>query len=517
MRRLPLGSYPSLPSFVHDLITGSGPARNFLSRPHSAAPRPLASTPFRDEITEGLRRTNEGWGNDVVRELETWRTGNVVTLVAGQQVGFGGGPLYTLAKIASLIHLRQQLRASGRDAVAFFWMAGEDHDFLEAATITVPTQGDVRTLRAVERPAAGRIVGTLPLPESLITQLERHDPSLGGEWSRRGITFLDSFATLLASVLRGHGVVLVDSMLPELRRGGRELFEQIATRWSELQDAVRGRSRRLEEAGYHPQVEVSEAEHPLLWIVDEGIRNPVRSDGDGFRIGEKAVRQQQLLDRIVEQPERVSTGALARPLVQDLLFGTDFFIGGPAEVSYYAQSEELHEALGIRAPAVLLRSHTLVTREKILTRLQRHQLELHEVFESPDEVLARREQHAVDQWNASVEKASEELRRQIAEAAPMASSAAPEMERSITRSMRRIEYHLRRMRERGARGIARRNRERAETLEQARISLAPGGVPQDRIVAWLPLMKRFGEGLVPALIECGEPHTDSVTVVGFDV
>ena len=39
-------------------------------------------------------------------------------------------------------------------------------------------------------------------------------------------------------------------------------------------------------------------------------------------------------------------------LLQDLVFGTDLFVGGPAEVAYYAQLGGLYERFGIRRPRV---------------------------------------------------------------------------------------------------------------------------------------------------------------------
>ena len=67
--------------------------------------------------------------------LRAGRAGETVTLVAGQQVGFAGGPLYTLAKIATLVKMKRELEKQGKPATIFFWLATEDHDFAEVATL----------------------------------------------------------------------------------------------------------------------------------------------------------------------------------------------------------------------------------------------------------------------------------------------------------------------------------------------------------------------------------------------
>jgi uncharacterized protein YllA (UPF0747 family) len=58
-----------------------------------------------------------------------------LTIIAGQQVGFAGGPLYTLAKLASLVRFKRDMAKQGIPVTAFFWLATEDHDFDEVATL----------------------------------------------------------------------------------------------------------------------------------------------------------------------------------------------------------------------------------------------------------------------------------------------------------------------------------------------------------------------------------------------
>ena len=53
-------------------------------------------------------------------------------------------------------------------------------------------------------------------------------------------------------------------------------------------------------------------------------------------------------------PERTSTSALTRPLLQDSVLRPDVFVGGPAEVAYYAQIAPLHDLLGVEMPRTRL-------------------------------------------------------------------------------------------------------------------------------------------------------------------
>jgi len=64
--------------------------------------------------------------------LERFGAPNAMVVVAGQQPGLFGGPLYTLTKALSAIALaRAAEAASGRPVVPIFWVASDDHDFEE--------------------------------------------------------------------------------------------------------------------------------------------------------------------------------------------------------------------------------------------------------------------------------------------------------------------------------------------------------------------------------------------------
>ncbi|HEY6844354.1 MAG TPA: bacillithiol biosynthesis BshC, partial [Thermoanaerobaculia bacterium] len=214
--RVPLERYPGMNRFVLDWLAGD---ERFLSR-RTAPPQKRSIDPA---LLSALIASNKAWGLDVEADLRAWARGETQTIIAGQQVGFAGGPLYTIAKIASLLKMKR-----AKAATVFFWLATEDHDFAEVATLAIPNrdehrQRDLLYLRASNGDSR-QVVGRLAIPESLAAQLMS---ALGmtsrPEWLRPGITFRDSFAELVAGTLGG-GFVLVDALLPELRRAGAPLF-----------------------------------------------------------------------------------------------------------------------------------------------------------------------------------------------------------------------------------------------------------------------------------------------------
>ncbi|PAF11708.1 hypothetical protein CHH61_25850, partial [Shouchella clausii] len=65
----------------------------------------------------------------VYDSLNKLKQDNSAVIIGGQQAGILTGPLYTIHKVISIIHLaKQQESKLGIPVVPVFWIAGEDHD-----------------------------------------------------------------------------------------------------------------------------------------------------------------------------------------------------------------------------------------------------------------------------------------------------------------------------------------------------------------------------------------------------
>src|SRR5262245_60956200 len=122
------------------------------------------------DLHTALADQNRQWGLAVGDEIRRWAAGGTFTVTAGQQVGFAGGPLYTLVKLASLLKIKRDNEARGIPTTAFFWLATEDHDYNEAATFSLPRreakgQLDLITLRATHAVESRQVVGQQVVPE----------------------------------------------------------------------------------------------------------------------------------------------------------------------------------------------------------------------------------------------------------------------------------------------------------------------------------------------------------------
>jgi bacillithiol biosynthesis cysteine-adding enzyme BshC len=468
-------------------------------------------------MAAALDASNRHWGNFVADELRRWAAGETVTLITGQQVGFAGGPLYTLAKLATLVKMKRRLAAEGKEATIFFWLATEDHDYAEAARLSLPVntipsskggvnrQLDLITLRATRAVESRQVVGQAPVPDALMTQLLSLYDLDRPAWLREGITFRDSFAELLASVFEGERIVFVDALLPELRRAGAPLFEKMFARWDAIQQEIASRSDALTRAGYVPQVITRPGEqYTLLFRVDE--------HGERHIIDERAGDQAAISASISTS---ISTSALTRPLLQDFVFAPDVFVGGPSEIAYYAQIASLHEMLGVPMPRVALRGHALVAPKRIARLFERFNLEAREMFLPADEILAKREAAGVAEVHEIAVRAHAHLAAEITRIGEIGLPADHALARAINRSVGHIEYHFDKLAERAVRGLVRKEKERWTALRELVATFHPDGHVQDRVVSWFAYWCEFGNHLATRMTDCIEPDAPSFSVISL--
>jgi len=513
---VPLARYPGISRFALDFVQGTGAVHQFLPRPdlRSLRPRQASSAP---ELAEALIESNRLWSNDVSQSIRRWQSEETIVLVAGQQVGFAGGPLYTLAKIASLLAMRRSFEADGVPCTVFFWLATEDHDLAEIATITLPSPEGPVTISAGERNVTRRVVGSMAVPESLRRKLAGHMKfDQLPEWLRPGITFRDSFATLISEVFRGDQVILLDSLIPSLRKAGSRLLHRLVDSAASFAKKVEQRSDELQAAGYTPQVVARDGSLPFLFLIAEnGERLPLRETGGAWTAGEEPIEKEKLHQIIDHEPQRISTGVLTRPLLQDAVLQPSVFVGGPAEVSYYAQIAPLHRELDLVLPRVALRGHTLVAPERVLQTYHRQGLRPEDIFSDPEEIVARLEPEKDQQLSEAMAHARATIDRELTGIRDLALPADKTISKSVERSLRRIRYQVGRLEERGRRSIVRRNRERFEAIRRFSTTLFPGGVPQDRVIAWVAYWFQYGRRVVERMVDQTQPDSDRVRIIGL--
>ena len=401
----PIAALPHISPLFRDYASGreetlrsfysSYASRNqWMQRPGQIDPQ------LRQSVVSQLRAQNRDYGAGPATEANLDRLAEgAAAVVTGQQVALFGGPLLTLLKAATAIRLAADASRLGQPHVPVFWLASEDHDFDEINQAIFPTAHGLDTLRLPHNPGPGKPVGNLPLGGAILPVVEELQRCLGENSISQLLTslyvptatFASAFAAFLSRIFSEHGLIVIDASTRTFHALAHSTLRAAIEQADELHDALLERSRTLENAGYHAQVLVA-GSSSLLFLIDAstGARNALkRVSKDVWSAANRQYSASELIAILEETPERISPNALLRPVMQDTLLPTSAYVGGPAEVAYFAQSDVVYQRiLGHATPIVPRFSATLV--EPHLARLlHQHQLALTDVF-TTENALAQR-------------------------------------------------------------------------------------------------------------------------------
>jgi bacillithiol synthase len=312
-------------------------------------------------------------------------------VVTGQQVTLFGGPLLTVLKAATAIRKAKDASIAGTPHIPIFWLATEDHDLAEADHITLPNRHELETLRLEHNSPNGTAVGTSVLDSNIEPLVARAEELLGvgpqfdllAECYRPGQTMGQAFGQWIAHVFAAEGIVVIDAASREFHAMGRDILRQAIVRADELRVALTDRGEQLQAAGFHSQVLVAPSSS-LLFLFDQesGARVPLRRTEDAWQAARQTYSTEELLAILDESPERLSPNVLLRPIFQDSILPTSAYIGGPAEIAYFAQSQILYERILGRTTPVLPRLSATLLEPAIAGLLARHEVTFPDVIQS---------------------------------------------------------------------------------------------------------------------------------------
>ncbi len=363
----------------------------------------------RTEMAEIVLRQNEGFGiTDSVREsIANLSKPGSVAILTGQQAGLFTGPALTIYKALTALRLSEHLRQRGFNSAAVFWIASDDHDLAEITRLGIPEiGGGIRTMDArlplfTTADVPARPVGSIRLPESIHQVIEAYCQSVAGERSEAlrdmlaaayqpGATFAEAFGRLMATVLKDRGLILFDPRDKEAKKLAAPTVKRALNEAREIRASLTERNLSLQDSGFQPQVSVL-PRSSLVFLEDESARRLLSTGDEGFVLKDTGKRFTvvELTDFLDRHPEQFSPNVLLRPLVQDHLFPTVAYVGGPAEVSYFAQTDVLYRRYGRPAPVIWPRAGFTVVDDAAEMTLMRHGLQVEQCFTREDRIFRR--------------------------------------------------------------------------------------------------------------------------------
>lgn len=435
-----------------------------------------------------------------------------VAVLTGQQVGLFSGPSYTIYKALTAVRLAQQLSEQGTPAVPVFWLATEDHDFAEVSTCwTFDSNNHPVHLRLPEQAVADRPVGGIAISQYPTDELARslhgfpfadEVMSLVREAYRPGATMGEAFATLLKRILSPYGLLFFDPMHPEARKLAAPLLSQAVDAADDLTEALLARNRQLNDLGYHAQVHI-ERHTSLFFLLEDGRRINLRRKDGNYITGGRRVTPAELRDH----GAALSPNATLRPVVEDYMFPTVAYIGGPAELAYLAQSQVLYQRLLGRMPVSVSRNGFTLIDSRTRKLMDRYQLSLDCFFGGED---CLREKIAAKLTPPEISRSLEEVAASNSRNLANLRSTVEKFDKSLAdaldRSAAKMQYQLTKMQRKVARETLRRSQRALDESAFLYNGIYPHKHLQERFYTILPFLARHGLDLVDRIYD--NVHTD---------
>ena len=466
----------------------------------------------RSSVCDALERMNRGWGASeaTLKNIELLRDADCIAVVSGQQAGLFTGPLYTIYKALSAVKLAGCLSQRNTKAVPVFWIAAEDHDFAEVATAEFISRdcqlNQVSVSESLHR--EGQPVGNIVLDNSIVTVVDQlfgilPDSEFASDMKalvlnswEPGRCFVESFARMMTSLLGKYGLILLDPLDPTLKKLAAPLYSAAAQQASEIAEAIEQRSKELEGAGYHAQVTATANSFPLFLHDDAGARRAVsRTDEGKYKAKDldEEYSPEELAQLALEHPERFSPNVTLRAVVQDYLLPTIAYLGGSAEIAYFAQTAEVYRILRRPATPILPRSSLTIMERHAGRVLERYNLTLEDFFEGIDSVMKRVvEEHLGVNTAKLFAKSEEHINDELDRLRRELESVDPTLAGALDTGRKKINYQLEGLRTRFVRAQMSRDEAAHRQLQRAFEQLYPNKELQERHINITSLLARHG-------------------------
>ncbi len=479
------------------------------------APMVAAQSFSRDEVADALADQNAraGASEPTFANIERLRQKDSVVVITGQQAGLFTGPLYTIYKALTAIKLAEHLRARGLNVIPMFWVAAEDHDFEEVNhTRLINREGQLVTITyAGCPPKEGKPVGDVKLNEKISENIDEMIAALPeSEFMPRlakdlrdsykaGENFADAFGRMMMKLFGKFGVALINPLDNRLKAVAGEIYARAISNAPEFASRLVAASAQLEASGYHAQVYAS-AESAPLFMLDEGRRTAMtrRDDGRFYLKGsERSFGADELLETIRRCPSCFSPNVTLRPIVQDFLLPTLAYIGGPAEIAYFAQLRPNYGLLNRIDPVALPRASFTLIEKRHAKTMSKYDIKFTDLFAGFEEVMKSVVERSLDQNTATIFDETEKvINDQLDKLSASLAAVDPTLSQALVGGREKILYQINHLRARFVHNRGSRNETTRQQIERLFTALYPNKNLQEREINVFYFLARYGYELI---------------------
>lgn len=452
------------------------------------------------------------------KNISLLKNKKTLTIVTGQQLGLLGGPLYTFYKIITAIKLTQYLteRYDDFNFIPVFWLEGDDHDFNEVRWLNfINEENNLVEIKYNDELAEEDNRGCIgnKIFEKGINQFIHEIENVLRETEfkpvilsmikdiyQEGKSFKQAFKELLFYFFDSYGLIIFDPQDIVVKKLLVPVFKKEFENFRVHTEKLISTSAKLEE-NYHAQVKV----RPInLFMTYENGRYSIEPLEDNYKLRHKRVKftKEEILNLIENNPEQFSPNVLLRPICQDYILPTAFYVGGPAEICYSAQVLPLYNFFEMIPPIIYPRSSVTIIEKNIAGILDKYHLTIKDMFlnkeKITDKVIASLSEINID---AELNNTKDKLNTIFNDLKLLLNDIDKTLSDSSDKLKIKFEQGLEELRIKTVEAQKRKYEIALRQINRALISVLPNNTLQEREMNYFYFANKYGIDLIKLLFE----------------
>ncbi len=462
----------------------------------------------RNQVVDVLKAFNRRFGatGSTYESIDKLIDEKTVAVVTGQQMILYGGPLFTVYKIITAIHTARKMEQKlDRNVVPVFWLADEDHDYKEAATISLPSGDDHHQLYYDTLEGSDKRVSDIKTDADFsdfrkkLTDLLQDTEFTPDLWNLLDGCYTDgeyigsSFGKLILKIFGKYGLILAGSNDKGIKQLLIEPLAQSVRSVNSIESVLKETSQNLIQFGYHSQVTVQRSN--LFWIDEQKKRKKIQSDNKRWFIEDsnKEWSSQELIQSISSEPESFSPNVFLRPVVQNHFIPAAAYIAGPGEIAYYAQMKRFYHQFGHRMPLIIPRFSLTILESPIARIVEKLPFQIPEYVKRIEDLekmyIERSDSPDIEyifrDWKSKVSEASKNQVKKV-------SDIDPTLRKSADKTVSQFFTELDKLKGKLYRSVKDDEKIQLKRIHKIQNHLFPEMNLQEREVAFIYIMNRYG-------------------------
>lgn len=455
-----------------------------------------------------------GANEQTIKNIKQLENSDTYTVVTGQQVMLYGGPLFTVYKIITAILTANRLtKELGINVIPVFWIADEDHDFEEVASLSILNQEEHSEFtmnndysinnRVVEKQLGSQINDLKKEIRKALPETDFSDDlwSLLDQCYNSEESYGYSFGKFILKLFGKHGLILAGSNHDGIKKLVVEPLVQSVSDASVHQSTLENTSKKLTDSHYHNQVTVQTSN--LFLILDDGSRVKIQYSDDRWYLDDNkdSWTRDELILEIKNNPEKFSPNVFLRPVIQNYLLPVISYVAGPGEIAYYAQMRDYHKLFNIEMPVITPRFSATLIESSIDRIIGKLPFEIHDYSERIEDLekdfIKKTDTPNLESifksWKSSIQDLSQDPIKNV-------SSVDPTLKKSADKTVSQFFTELDKLKGKLYRSLKESEKVQIQRIQKVQNNLYPNRNLQEREVAFIYYMNKYGLDLWDKLI-----------------